>query len=419
MPKYKEGVDVLTSAKERVKIAFNNFEKICVSYSGGKDSNVMLQLVLDEAIKRGRKVAVLFIDLEAQYDLTIKSVEKMFEDFAEHIEPYWVCLPIHLRNAVSVYEPFWLCWDESVKHMWVRNPPKMAISDTSHFPFFNSGMEFEEFVPEFAEWYSDGVPSAFFVGIRSDESYSRYMTITSNQKKKFCGFRYTTGVCDSSDSYNFYPLYDWTTEDIWTFSSRPESKIQNEIYDRMQMAGVPISQQRLCQPYGDDQRRGLWLFHLLEPTTWPKVVARVTGANSGALYCEESGNVNGYRNIYKPVGITWKQFAENLVSSMPKKSKDHYEEKIGIFIRWWLERGYENGVPDEIDHELEVQKKAPSWRRVCKSILRNDYWCKGLGFTQPKSDAYKEYLSSKEKTNKKKNKTVEIKYDDLGHGLLF
>lgn len=30
--------------------------------------------------------------------------------------------------------------------------------------------------------------------------------------------------------------------------------------------------------------------------------------------------------------------------------------------------------------------------RVCKSLLRNDFWCKGLSFTQQKSNAYERYL---------------------------
>ena len=33
----------------------------------------------------------------------------------------------------------------------------------------------------------------------------------------------------------------------------------------MAMAGLTVHQMRICQPYGDDQRRGLWLFHLIEP----------------------------------------------------------------------------------------------------------------------------------------------------------
>ena len=52
----------------------------------------------------------------------------------------------------------------------------------------------------------------------------------------------------------------------------------NKIYDLMHMAGVGIHQMRLCQPYGDDQRKGLWLFKMLEPETWSKVVwARARG----------------------------------------------------------------------------------------------------------------------------------------------
>jgi predicted phosphoadenosine phosphosulfate sulfurtransferase len=45
-------------------------------------------------------------------------------------------------------------------------------------------------------------------------------------------------------------------------------------------------------------------------------------------------------------------------------------------------------LPDEAPSILESERVAPRWRRVCKSLLRNDYWCKGLGQTQPKSEAY-------------------------------
>ena len=54
--------------------------------------------------------------------------------------------------------------------------------------------------------------------------------------------------------------------------------------------------------------------------------------------------------------------------------------------------GYEDGIPDEAPYELEAARKAPSWRRVCKALLRNDFWCKGLTFSQTKSAAYGKYL---------------------------
>lgn len=79
-------------------------------------------------------------------------------------------------------------------------------------------------------------------------------------------------------------------------------------------------------------------------------------------------------------------------SSLPPQSREQFQNKIILFQKWHLERGYPGGIPDEADPNMEAQRKAPSWRRVCKSILRNDYWCKGLGFTQHKSAAYMKYL---------------------------
>src|SRR5690625_2092686 len=90
---------VLEAARERIAFTFDTFPRICVSFSGGKDSSVMTHLVMEEAIKRGRKVGLLFIDLEAQYKLTIDHVQEIFDLYADHIEPYWVCLPMSLRNA--------------------------------------------------------------------------------------------------------------------------------------------------------------------------------------------------------------------------------------------------------------------------------------------------------------------------------
>ena len=393
MPREAIGVDVCTAAEQRIALAFDQFDKVCVSFSAGKDSTVLLHMVMAEAIKRGRKVGVLLIDLEAQYALTMAHAETCFTRYRDHIEPYWVALPIHLRNAVSVFEPFWLCWDPQCVEAWVRTPPAIAITDEGHFPFFQRGMEFEEFVPEFAEWYSGGVPTAFFVGIRCQESYSRYMAIANGYKGTFDGYRFTTRVCEESESFNFYPLYDWQTEDIWTYSGRHPELPMNDVYSRMHLAGLSIDQMRICQPYGDDQRKGLWLFHLIEPETWARVVARVNGANSGSLYAQESGNINGYRRVSKPPHLTWKEFAYLLVRSMPAKTQEHYANKVGVFLGWWTRRGYEAGIPDEGDYDLEIAKKIPSWRRVVKALLRNDYWCKGIGFNQTRSDAYEKYLT--------------------------
>jgi len=405
--KQKLGVDVFTAAQKRIEYTFDNFEKIYISFSAGKDSTVMIHMVLDEAKKRKQKVGVLFIDLEAQYKLTIDHAQKTYDMYRDQIEPYWVALPISLRNAVSVYEPKWNCWEPTSKKIWVRDQPEISIKDTSYFPFYNENMEFEEFVPLFGEWYSEGKSCACFVGIRSDESLNRYRTLASKSKACFEKKQWTSKVTEHC--YNIYPIYDWKTSDIWVYHAKNKDMPYNKLYDRFHQAGLTIAQMRICQPYGDDQRRGLWLFHLIEPETWTRIVARVSGANSGSLYVTESGNINGYRRITKPDQHTWGSFAKTLLESMPPKSREHYRAKIFIFQEWWSKKGYPDGIPDEIDYALEAKKLAPSWRRVCKSLLRNDYWCKGMSFTQHKTSAYKTYLKRvQKKQEEKENKTKEI-----------
>jgi predicted phosphoadenosine phosphosulfate sulfurtransferase len=159
----------------------------------------------------------------------------------------------------------------------------------------------------------------------------------------------------------------------------------------MHKAGLSIHQARICQPYGDDQRKGLWLFHVIEPETWARIVARVNGANQGALYAQESGNILGRIKIDKPEGHTWQSFAQLLLDSMPEHTADHYKNKVAVFLHWWYDRGYPNGIPDEANAADEAARNTPSWRRVCKSLLRNDYWCKGLSFGQTQSESYKRY----------------------------
>ena len=382
-------MDVLTATRKRISDTFDSVERVYLAFSGGKDSSVMFHLVMDEAIKRGQKIAVMFIDFEAQYADTIKHVHEMMDMYADHIDMHWICMPMLLRNAVTNFEPRWMCWDETKKPIWIRQKPEGCKTEAD-YPFAVAGMEFEEFIVLFGEWYGQGKPTAGFIGIRAQESLHRYCAVATWEKRGLTlnGWRWTTKIIDQV--YNVYPIYDWLTEDIWRYHSKFPNRPHNAIYDKMQMAGVKLSQQRLCQPFGDDQRRGLWLYHILEPETWSKLVGRVAGANSGSLYIEESGNINGYNKISKPDGHTWRSFCNMLLQTMPPKTRTHYIFRFQKFIYSWHRRGYTE-IPEEAPLELEAKCWAPSWRRMCKVLLRNDYWCKGLGQTQPKSEAWMKY----------------------------
>lgn len=385
--------NVLEETKKRISKTFDSFERYYISFSGGKDSTVMTHLIMEEAQKRGVKVGLLIIDLEAQYSETIKHIEEIIELYKDNIDLHWFCGELLLRNAVSDFEPKWVCWDESKKDIWVRPKPELA-SDLGQYDFYVPKMEFEELMVIFGQWYSQGKLTAAFIGIRSDESLHRYRAIVS-QKNNLCfeGLKWTTKI--HKDVYNIYPIYDWKTEDVWIFHSKYKLP-HNKIYDYMSMAGVKLSNQRLCQPFGDDQKRGLWLYHILESDTWYKLLNRVSGVNSGSLYINENGNINGYNDVTKPDNHTWESYTNYLLKSLPNKIQDHYRERFTKFIVGWKKRGYDK-IPDQAPHDLEVKCWAPSWKRMARCILRNDYYCKGLGQTQPKSEAYEKYKAIKAK----------------------
>lgn len=386
------GVSVLKAAQERIRWVFDSFPRIYLSGPSGKDSGVMMHLVCAEARRRGRKIGVLYIDLEAQYECTVSHVREMFALYADVIDPHWVALPLHLRNAVSMMQPYWVSWDAEERERWVRQLPADAVTDYDAYPFYEpprtlksgerTAMEFEEFVEEFGRWYSQGEATACLVGIRTDESLNRWRAIVRARKSRLEGKPWT--AWKGGALFNAYPIYDWKTEDIWTFHGKTGLP-NNPLYDLMYKAGLSIHQQRICQPYGDDQRRGLAMWHVIEPEAWAKVVARVSGARYGSLYAGQRGNVLGNGKVTLPASHpTWESYVSFLLDSLPESEREHYENKIAVFRNWWREKRSMEML-DEAPADIEAKKKAPTWRRVAKTILLNDRMCRRLSFSQQRS----------------------------------
>jgi len=407
--------NVYDATNARIDTIFKNFEKIYLSFSGGKDSGVMLNLVLDYMRKHKikRKIGLLFIDLEGQYSLTIDYITETITNHADLLDVYWVCLPLNLRNAVSVFEPFWTPWDLKHRDKWIRDYPNYPCITEKNNPlsFFRKHMEFEEFTPKFGQWYADGKKTACLVGIRSDESFNRFRTIALKDKEMLNNLNWTTKIPGAAQLYNCYPIYDWTTEDIWIANAKFDWSY-NKLYDMFYRAGVPLSSQRICQPYGDDQRIGLNLYRVIEPHTWTKAVNRVSGANFGNIYAGNS--LLGYRKVRLPTGHTWRSYTKLLLATLPKEMADTYKNKFVKFIRYWHRIGsvipdgayipkeayisknvstrgrkgrplivYKR-IPDCIPSRWEAKKIGPSWRRMAICILKNDQLCRSLSFSQTK-----------------------------------
>lgn len=393
MEKISTGINVLTAASSRIDWLFDTFTHVCVSFSGGKDSTVLLHLVADAARKRARKISVLFIDWEAQFTRTVDHVERMKKQYEDIIDAfYWVALPLTTVSGVSQYSPEWTAWHPN--EQWVRQPPDDAITDEKFFPFYQHAMTFEAFIPAFSRWLT-GLCSSYslimLVGIRTEESLNRMMSIGSRLKLRYADDKPWTTASPEGGYYTGYPIYDWKVSDIWTYLGRSRN-VYNPLYDLMYQAGVPLRHMRICEPFGPEQRRGLWLYHILEPETWGRVCNRVSGASSGARYGCQSGQYFALnKSITKPDGHTWESYARFLLDSMPEHTAEHYRNKLAVYLKWYREREWPDGIPDEQEKDLGY-KDIPSWRRICKTLIRNDFWCLRLSFSPNNPRHYQRYL---------------------------
>ncbi|STI67526.1 immunoglobulin-binding regulator [Escherichia coli] len=71
-----------------------------------------------------------------------------------------------------------------------------------------------------------------------------------------------------------------------------------------------------------------------------------------------------------------------------KKTAEHYRNKIAIYLHWYQKKGIE--VPQTQQGDIGA-KDIPSWRRICKVLLNNDYWCRALSFSPTKAKNYQRY----------------------------
>ena len=240
---------------ERLKFIFEEFDNIYISFSGGKDSGLLLNLVLDyrDRCFPQKALGVFHQDFEAQYTVTTEYVERTFERIKGRVEPYWVCLPMATRTALSSYEMYWYPWDDTRRDAWVREmPQKEYVVNLENNPIstYRYRMHQEDLAKQFGRWYRishGGRKTVCLLGIRADESLQRYSGFLN---KKF-GYK---GECWISkqfkDVWCASPLYDWSTSDIWHANYR-FGYDYNRLYDLYYMAGLKPSQMRVASPFND------------------------------------------------------------------------------------------------------------------------------------------------------------------------
>jgi predicted phosphoadenosine phosphosulfate sulfurtransferase len=413
--------NVYEAAQSRLEFIFNSFDNICVSFSGGKDSGLLLNLVLDYKRRTGdqRRIGAFHQDFEAQFQQTTDYVARMFRDNLADVEPFWECLPKASRTAVTNFQTYWYPWDGDKQDQWVRPmPPDDFIihADRNPFPWYKDKMPQEEMYEKFGRWYhrSHGGKSIILLGIRANESLNRFRACVSDCKETIGGHNWTTRVRKESSMYVGYPIYDWAVEDVWTANGR-FSFDYNHIYDLFYKAGLSIHQMRVASPFHEAARHSLNLYRVIDPAMWARICGRVHGANFAAIY--GGTKAMGVKQINLPQGHTWKSYMEFLLATLPDDISANYRRKFATSVEFWAKRG---GVLDDATiselHGLGIAiemagqtnyktdkmavrfpdypdaadvtdfQKVPSYKRMCVCILKNDHLCKYMGFSQTKEE---------------------------------
>jgi len=409
-------MNVYDKTEERLKFIFDEFDNIYVSFSGGKDSGVLLNLCIDYIRKRNldRKIGVFHIDYEAQYEMTTNYVNETLNSNLDIIEVYRCCVPFKVTTCTSMHQSYWRPWEDKKQNLWVSEKPEKCYTK-EYFDFYNTDMWDYEFQELFSKWYHDlkgAKKTVCLVGIRTQESLNRWRAIHSDRNyKKYKYKNFTKEMY--KNVYNAYPIYDWKTTDIWTANCKFEWTY-NKLYDVFYQAGLTIDQMRVASPFISTAQDSLKLYKVIEPHIWGKLIGRVNGVNFTGLY--GGTTAMGWRSIKLPKGHTWKSYMEFLLSTLPKEASENYTNKLNTSQRFWREKGgclssevieklKDNGIEIDVyketnyktdklpvrmeyldDIDITEFNQIPTYKRMCVCIMKNDHLCKFMGFSLTKKE---------------------------------
>lgn len=416
-------INVYEAAMRRLRWLFAEFDNVLVAFSGGKDSGVLLNLAYNYAKERGllHKLAMYFMDYEADYEETDAFVARCFERNFPEIRKFWLCLPVSAQCSCSMTEPYWIPWDADKRDIWVRSmPDNPYVVHEGNVPFpFVKGTYGKDTRINFSKWFSGKHgKTVVLVGIRCDESLNRLSILTSGHRINMYKERRWTNRIDER-TFVAYPIYDWGVEDIWAANGKFGFDY-NRAYDLMYKAGLSIHEMRIASPFHSCGQATLKLYKALSPHVWGKMISRVNGVNFMGLY---GGTVaTGYKKASKPKHLTWKEYAQFLLNTLSDDMRERFLTNIRRFETSWSEKGYgrnprviaqmeaegmtvertgkisklctkpgvyeivkiKSGITDET--EISDFRHCPSWKAICITILKNDWTLQYMGCSRTKKD---------------------------------
>ena len=265
-------IDVVQATTMRIRNVFSNGLPVYMSFSGGKDSICMADIVY-KLIQRGeidaKQLTVIFIDEEAIYDCVIEMTMTWRKKFLLAGAQFrWYCLPVKQVSCFNqlTNDESWITWEPGKEADWVRQPPPFAIRTS---PFLKGvGKEnYQSFLPKVTR---DGI---MMTGVRASESVQRlqYMSTPNLGRQGITG------------TNTIYPIYDWHDNDIWKYLRDNKLDIP-DAYLWLYRCGVNRHALRISNFFGIDSLAGLRHVAETDPKLWAQIERREPNAYMTLLY---------------------------------------------------------------------------------------------------------------------------------------
>lgn len=364
--------DVWTLACERMRVIFERFDHVMVSFSGGKDSTATLQVALHVAHEEypdRLPLRVIFYDEEVIAQETEDYVRRIAA--RDDVDLEWYCLPVRHRNAASRTSPYWWPWAPEVRDKWARPMPPEAITTLEGFPT-------EPPMARLTIPNANGLlappelgNAALVMGIRAQESPTRQRAVrVQDAGEEFNYLKHLKAGGDVSTTsrgniWKAYPIYDWTTEDVWTAPAK-FGWDYNKVYDLLEMRGMGHASQRCSPAFGEEplQQVGLWAECC--PDVWEKACERVPGVGAAWRYARTELYGFGSKPE-KPPGMPWGDFVLHYAAQFGPKVQRLIANRIRTEIR-----NHYRQVSDPVAKKASHPDTGLSWNFLLMLGMRGD-----------------------------------------------
>lgn len=268
MPRKMLATDVFDAAVVRLLRLYQEGHRLVVSFSGGKDSTVLLETAIIAATSAGRlPVEVIMRDDEIAFPGTIEFCERTYR--RPEVKMTWLVQNQPVINIFNRKAPYWWVFDPQLTpDKWVCQPPEFATYEKT---LCIDAMTIPDRFPP-----PEGKNLYACIGLRTQESRGRFFGLFSSG-----------GYVTKPNKYgvrNARPIYDWSDSDVWR-GIKENGWDYNHAYDTFFSMGVKAKGLRIGPP---TMTSGGIKLLMLAAKAWPvwfdKVCERCPGVRTAAMF---------------------------------------------------------------------------------------------------------------------------------------